>query len=288
MVLPFCLFTLFVSSIPAPNQNQNATLSGIEDWIKGAEKGNDVLQYELAKAYQEGRWIHENKEEALKWYRRAAEQGNSNAERELADAYLKGQLVQKNEGEALSWYRKAAEQGNLEAQFALGSMYLMGLGTPPDYIQAYMWLDLGSVGSVDKPNKRVTEVRDSVAKKLTSEQIAEARQLASEWVTGYIQSMGNGPCRIGWGVTAPVPLNQLLPPYTDAARQAKVEGKIFIELIIRKDGSIESLGLLKGLGYGLDESAIGMVEKEWRFSPGTFQGKPVDVKCTIEFSFRPY
>ena len=149
MVLPFCLFILFVSGVSAPGQSQNATLSGTEDWIKGAENGNDILQHEWAKAYQEGRWICENQEEALKRHRRAA------------------------------------KQGNLEAQFALGSRYLMAQGTTPDYIQACMWLDRCPAGSVDKPNKGAAEIRDSAAEKLTPERVAEARRLASEWVTGY-------------------------------------------------------------------------------------------------------
>jgi TonB family protein len=288
LVLPFCLFFLFVSAIAVPRQNQNQPISGIEDWINGAENGNDTLQYELAKAYQEGRWIPKSKEEALKWYRRAADQGNINAQSDLGKAYQEGRIFEKNEGEALFWHRKAAEQGNLDSQFAVGSMYLKGQGTPPDYIQAYMWLDLCSVGSVDKPNKEAAEIRDSLAEKMTSEQIAEARRLANEWTSGYAQRWGNGPYRIGWGVTAPKGVNQPLPTYTDEARQAKVEGKIFIEMIIRKDGTIEGLKLLKGLGYGLDEAAIDIISKKWRFSPGTFQGKPVDVKSIGEVSFRFY
>jgi len=156
MVLSFCLLILFVSSIPAPGQNQNATLSGIEDWIKGAENGNDILHYGLAQGYQEGRWICENKEEALKWYRRAA------------------------------------EQGNLEAQFALGSRHALdGTGDNAGFYPGYLWLDLRRAGSVDE---RIGEIRDSAAEKLTSEQIAEARRPASAWVTGCLQSMGNGSC----------------------------------------------------------------------------------------------
>jgi len=38
----------------------------------------------------------------------------------------------------------------------------------------------------------------------------------------------------------------------------------------------------------LDESAMDVVSKEWRFQPGTFNGQPVDVQANIEISFRLY
>ena len=72
------------------------------------------------------------------------------------------------------------------------------------------------------------------------------------------------------------------------ARQARAEGIVLVEMVVQKDGTLQDLRLLKGLGYGLDESAINTISKRWRFAPGTFQNKPVDVKCKIEVSFRLY
>jgi TonB family protein len=92
----------------------------------------------------------------------------------------------------------------------------------------------------------------------------------------------------GKDVKPPVVLNQPLPAYTDEARQARAEGVVQLQAIIRKDGSVDTFKILKGLGYGLDESAINTIKTKWRFQPGTLNGKPVDVQADIEVSFKLY
>ncbi len=99
---------------------------------------------------------------------------------------------------------------------------------------------------------------------------------------------GIGPYVVGNGVKAPVALLQPLPAYTEEARKARAEGIVMIEAIIRKDGSVDSFKVLRGLGYGLDESAINTIATKWRFRAGTLNGVPVDVRANIEVSFRLY
>jgi len=99
---------------------------------------------------------------------------------------------------------------------------------------------------------------------------------------------GVGPYVVGNGVKPPVPLLQPLPAYTEEARKARAEGIVLIQAIVRKDGTVDSFKVLRGLGYGLDESAINTIATKWRFRPGTFNGTPVDVQANIEVSFRLY
>ena len=62
-----------------------------------------------------------------------------------------------------------------------------------------------------------------------------------------------------------------------------------MQTVVRKDGTVDSFKVLRGLGYGLDESAINTVATRWRFEPGTLpSGQPVDVQIAIEISFRLY
>jgi TonB family protein len=89
-------------------------------------------------------------------------------------------------------------------------------------------------------------------------------------------------------IVLPKMLYQRMPAYTDAARQARIEGIVLLEVIFRKDGRVGEFKVLKGLGYGLDESAINTIAKEWKFEPATLNGQPVSVRANLEVSFRLY
>jgi periplasmic protein TonB len=99
---------------------------------------------------------------------------------------------------------------------------------------------------------------------------------------------GEGPYVVGSGVKEPVPLVQPLPPYTEEARKKRTEGIVVLEAIIRRDGTVDSFKVVRGLGDGLDESAINTIATKWRFRPGTLKGTPVDVRANIEVRFRMF
>jgi TonB family protein len=99
---------------------------------------------------------------------------------------------------------------------------------------------------------------------------------------------GVGPYVVGGGVTAPVPIFQPLPLYTEEARKSRIEGIVLIQAIIRRDGTVDSFKVVRGLGYGLDESAIHTIATKWKFRPGSMHGTPVDVLANIEVTFRLY
>lgn len=100
--------------------------------------------------------------------------------------------------------------------------------------------------------------------------------------------VGPGVYTVGGGVSAPVPIYQPLPLYTEEARKARIEGIVLLQAIIRKDGTVDSFRVIRGLGYGLDESAINTIATKWRFKPGMLNGQPVDVLANIEITFRLY
>jgi TonB family protein len=186
-----------------------------------------------------------------------------------------------------------AEQGIIPAQTSLGSMYAEGKGVPQDYVQAYMWLTLSIDGAVEDrgPFQRspsTVNLRKSIAEKMTREQIEEAERLAKEWESRYEEKMGDGYYRGGWGVVTPKDVFRPVPSYTEQARRARINGIVVVEIVVRKDGTVGDCKILRGLGYGLDESAIQTIRTRWRFQPGTFKGKPVDVIAMAEIVFKIY
>jgi TonB family protein len=111
--------------------------------------------------------------------------------------------------------------------------------------------------------------------------------------TGTGMSTGEGPAAgagdgvygLGSGVTHPVVITQTIPSYTDQAIRAKAQGVVLLEAIIRRDGSVTDFRVLRGLGFGLEEKAIEEIATNWKFRPGTLDGRPVDVRATIEVTF---
>jgi protein TonB len=86
------------------------------------------------------------------------------------------------------------------------------------------------------------------------------------------------------GVTPPEIAHKVLPVYTDEARQAKITGYVELQIVVRADGSVQFEKVTKSLGHGLDESAIEAI-KQWRFNPGTRDGKPLDVITRVNLNF---
>jgi TonB family protein len=88
----------------------------------------------------------------------------------------------------------------------------------------------------------------------------------------------------GAGVSAPVVIKEVRPQYTPDAKDAKTQGTVLLECVVQADGTIGDVKVLKSLEAGLDQEAIKAV-KQWRFEPGTKDGKPVPVLITLEMTF---
>ena len=75
--------------------------------------------------------------------------------------------------------------------------------------------------------------------------------------------------------------------YTDSGRSAGVQGTIRLAVLLGANGKIVHILKLKGLGYGLDEQAIGAA-RSIRFKPKTRDGVPVSTVITLEYGFSIY
>lgn len=98
---------------------------------------------------------------------------------------------------------------------------------------------------------------------------------------------GGGPFRPGSGIEPPRLLREVKPEYTDEARRRGVVGEVVLEVVVRNDGSVGEVRMLRGLGYGLDQRAVEAV-RQWRFSPARRQGAAVDVivEVAVDFALR--
>ena len=86
-------------------------------------------------------------------------------------------------------------------------------------------------------------------------------------------------------VKAPTVVHRVEPKYSDAAREAKIDGVVVLSAVISTAGKAEKIIVLRKLEPSLDQNAITAIE-QWKFEPGTRDGVPVRVKATIELNFR--
>lgn len=75
----------------------------------------------------------------------------------------------------------------------------------------------------------------------------------------------------------PLPQGRCSGKYTDAAREAGLEGVVVLDLVVDEKGRARDIKVVSGLEHGLTEAAITAL-KECQFSPGEKAGAPVAVR----------
>jgi periplasmic protein TonB len=74
--------------------------------------------------------------------------------------------------------------------------------------------------------------------------------------------------------------------YPAQARRMGVEGKVFVEFVINRDGSITDVKAIKGIGAGCDEEAVRVVQSAPPWNPGKQRGKPVRQRYVVPIIFK--
>lgn len=75
------------------------------------------------------------------------------------------------------------------------------------------------------------------------------------------------------------------PAYTAEARALRLEGEVLVEVVFTASGEVQVLGVVRGLGHGLDESAM-TAARQIRFKPERMNGRPVDSQATVHIVFQ--
>lgn len=140
------------------------------EWLNYAFK--EIPAKEPATQYSLG-MINKNIEESIYWFSLAAENGHLDAQKNLGKIYEEGREIPQNLDEAIKWYTLAAYQGDTNSQRKLGHCYIE---LNEDYIRAFAWFHKAAEQGSNLSKKN----RDEISKKMTPEQIAEAKELIKE------------------------------------------------------------------------------------------------------------
>jgi TonB family protein len=74
--------------------------------------------------------------------------------------------------------------------------------------------------------------------------------------------------------------------YPLQARQKGVKGRVDVQFVVEKDGSLSNVEAIKGIGAGCDSEAVRVVQKASGFKPGTQRGRPVRVRMSMPIIFQ--
>ena len=101
------------------------------------------------------------------------------------------------------------------------------------------------------------------------------------WIVRFAelhQDTSRGP------VTAPVATVQVDPSYPTELLRSRVEGTVTLYAVIRSDGTVSEVRVLKGVDQRLDENAR-IALSRWRFRPATKNGNPIDLEAVVQVPF---
>jgi TonB family protein len=86
-------------------------------------------------------------------------------------------------------------------------------------------------------------------------------------------------------LSGPVPLQKVDPKYPPTLISERVAGEVILYAVIRRDGSVDSIQLVRGIDEQLDANAINAL-RQWKFRAGAKQGIPIELEAIVHIPFR--
>ncbi len=74
--------------------------------------------------------------------------------------------------------------------------------------------------------------------------------------------------------------------YPAMARRMGLEGRVFVQFVVEKDGSLTDIKVVKGIGGGCDEEAVRVLSNAPKWNPGKQRGRPVRVRMILPIMFQ--
>ena len=74
--------------------------------------------------------------------------------------------------------------------------------------------------------------------------------------------------------------------YPIVAEENGVQGRVLVSFVIKKDGSLSNVRVVKSVDPALDKEAVRLIKSMPKWSPGKEKGQFVNVKFTVPVTFR--
>jgi TonB family protein len=109
--------------------------------------------------------------------------------------------------------------------------------------------------------------------------------VTGSWVIHFAELHQAGVANLPGEVNAPSPVRKVDPKYPSDMLKEHVEGEVILYGVIRADGSVDSIQVVRKLDPQLDANAVAAF-RQWRFEPGTKNGQPVALEALVHIPFR--
>lgn len=73
--------------------------------------------------------------------------------------------------------------------------------------------------------------------------------------------------------------------YPQMAKESGIQGTVYVQFVVEKDGSVSDVQILRGIGGGCDEEAMRVVKMMPNWDPGKQRGKAVRVLFRVPIKF---
>ncbi len=273
-------------------------------WLAKAQADDVAAMHETASRYFYGYdGLPHDEAEARYWAEKGGEKGNVECMLLAALTYYDDIKTAKFDSKALEWNAKAGEAGSLQGAFnARNAMLALKAAAENEddklrALKGEIYWNEKMLAHPDLKRDRTalgqaTQMREQLQKELDAlmppepqpevepQQAAPAakdEKLFIE-VEQAPQFPGGDAALYGW-------LARNIS-YPAEAVEGNIQGRVIVQCVIEKDGSIGEVKVVRGKHPALDKEAVRLVKSMPKFTPGLLSGQPVRVWYTLPITFK--
>jgi TonB family protein len=115
--------------------------------------------------------------------------------------------------------------------------------------------------------------------------MANLNSTTGSWIIHFAELRLPGLPRTIGQISAPTPTRKVDPKYPQDLIQEHVEGEVVLYAVIRANGSVDSIQVVRSLDKQLDANAV-TAFSQWKFAPATKNNQPLDLEAIIHIPFK--
>jgi TonB family protein len=221
---------------------------------------------------------------AREWYQLSAEQDYTAGMRSMATTFLKPAAKAEEVAIGLRWLELAIEGGDRTAGFYLAGMYLWHprLRQDPAHVEKAEQLLKQAAKRGDLAS---AEVLESAGEQSLADAFRYVTSVPVE-VRFIRRSIASAPTakEIANGLVRPRPIKLVQPVYPAAMKLAAIEGTVEVQFVIDTTGRVRDVSVVSTTHPAFADHAIACISN-WRFAPGTKDGRVVNVRALQKLEF---